>query len=44
MKTVEEVIRFLESEIKRLRECDGYYEDDVLYLEYLIEQIKTKSE
>ena len=41
MKTVEEVIEFLESEIERLT-LEGTYQDDVSYLQYLIENIKVE--
>lgn len=40
MKTVEEVIAFLEAEQKRLDEGPGYYEEDIRYLQILIDQIK----
>ena len=39
MKTVQEVIQFLESEIERL-DLEGVYQDDIDYLNYLIAQIK----
>lgn len=39
MKTVAEVLAFLESEVARLTEL-GTYDDDVTYLEYLISKIK----
>ena len=39
MKTVEEVLAFLESEVARLSDL-GTYSDDVAYLHYLIKQIK----
>ena len=38
MKTVSEVIAFLESEIKRLQDL-GTYGDDVDYLKYLVSKI-----
>jgi hypothetical protein len=40
MKTVEEVIAFLNSEIVRLEGLTGWYGDEIDYLKQLIEQIK----
>jgi hypothetical protein len=39
MKTVQEVIEFLESEIKNLEDGPGYYGEEIEYLQYLIKQI-----
>jgi hypothetical protein len=39
MKTVQEVLDFLDSEIVRLTEL-GTYDEDVSYIQSLIEQIK----
>ena len=41
MKTVEQVIAFLESEIVRLEDGPGDYSSEVDYLKQLIEEIKT---
>ena len=42
MKTAQEVIEFLESEIKNLEDGDGYYGEEIEYLQYLIEKIKVE--
>jgi RNA binding exosome subunit len=40
MKTVEEVIAFLESEIVRLNNVSGYYGEEIDTLQYYIDAIK----
>lgn len=41
MKSVEEVIKFLESEISRLENGHGDYSSDIDYLKQLIAEIKA---